>query len=288
MVGLEYRELRPPLQLRDVVECIWFMSGATPTRTEPERILPDGCVEIVFNLADPFRQLRTAAPATQPREMLVAAIPEHMLIKPTGSIDLVGIRLRPGGVSALVNDAINGIGDVTAYLHDLDHRLPRFLAEQLAATSGHRGRYHLVNDALRRVARPERVDARVVWATRCLRRAKGRLPIDAVGREMGISTRTLERLFQRHVGLGPKKLSRIYRIQSVVRAVTAGQSDPWRLLALRAGYFDESHFVRDFQSVAGVTPGKFFGPAPNVMSNAFTGGADERDDFLQDATVWPT
>lgn len=288
MIGLQYRELPSPRQLRDVVECVWFMSGATPTGAAPERIMPDGCAEIVFNLADPFRHLRTSAPAIQPREMLVAAIPEHMLIKPTGSIDVVGIRLRPGGVPALVSDAIDGMGDITAHLHDLDHRLPGFLAEQLAVTPTHQGRYHLVIDALRRVARPERVDARVVWATRRLQRAKGRLPIDVVGCEMGISTRTLERLFKRHVGLGPKKLSRIYRIQSVVRAVTAGQGDPWRRLALRAGYFDESHFVRDFQSVAGVTPGKFFGPAPNVMSNAFTGGADERDDFLQDMTAWPT
>jgi AraC-like DNA-binding protein len=264
------------------------MSGAAPPGADPERILPDGCVEIVFNLADPFRHLRTSAPATQPREMLVAAIPEHMLIQATGSIDIVGIRLRPGGVPALVNDAISGIDEMTAPLRDLDHHLPRSLAERLAGMSKHHGRYQLVIDALRRVARPERVDARVAWAARRIQHAKGRLPIETLRRQMGVSTRTLERLFQRDVGLGPKKLSRILRIQSVVRGVNAGRSDPWRRLALRVGYFDESHFVRDFQSVAGVTPGKFFGRAPDAMSNAFTTGADERDDYLQDQTAAPT
>ena len=172
MAGLHYSELRPPHQLRDVVECIWFMSGARVPGADPERILPDGCVEIVFNLADRFRHIRTSTPATQPREMLVAAIPEHMLIKATGSIDVVGIRLRPGGAPALVSDAISDMGDVTAPLNDLDHRLPRFLAERLAATPKHQGRYHLVIDALRRFARPERVDARVVWAARRIRHAR--------------------------------------------------------------------------------------------------------------------
>lgn len=282
MAGLQYRELRPPGQLRDVVECVWFMAAKGPGGAEPERILPDGCVEIVFNLADPFRHLRGPTSATQPREMLVTAIAEHMLIQPTGAIDLVGIRLRPGGAGALVNDALDRKGDITAGLHDLDHSLPQCLAERLAAMPTREGRYRLLIDALRRGARPERVNPRVLSAGRRLQSANGRLSIEGLCHEMGIGMRTLERLFQRHVGLGPKKLSRIYRLQSVVRAVTAGHRAPWHRLALRAGYFDQSHFVRDFQAVAGVTPGEFFGRGPNAMSHVFARGPDERDDFLQD------
>ena len=55
---VEYREILPPLELRSVVKCFWTLRGPAQVELEAaEPILPDGCVELVLNFADPFVRL---------------------------------------------------------------------------------------------------------------------------------------------------------------------------------------------------------------------------------------
>ncbi|WP_052488014.1 helix-turn-helix domain-containing protein [Gordoniibacillus kamchatkensis] len=56
------------------------------------------------------------------------------------------------------------------------------------------------------------------------------------------------------IGLGPKKFSEIVRFQNVVAAIGAGRVADWPALALRHGYFDQAHFIRDFKQFYGDTP----------------------------------
>jgi methylphosphotriester-DNA--protein-cysteine methyltransferase len=92
---------------------------------------------------------------------------------------------------------------------------------------------------------------------------------------MGTTPRTLERLFDRHVGMPPKRLARLERFQAVLRrAGDGGDLRGLRDAALAAGYFDQAHFLREFRAFAGVSPSTFFGREDNAMSSAFTGAAD--------------
>ena len=54
-----YEELRPSLPLRSYVECFWFLSDSRPPDgpREIERIVPDGCTELIFHLGDPFERV---------------------------------------------------------------------------------------------------------------------------------------------------------------------------------------------------------------------------------------
>lgn len=74
--------------------------------------------------------------------------------------------------------------------------------------------------------------------------------------EYGYSPRHLSRLFRAAYGMGAKRFSHIMRVNQAVRRMQAG---PVRLtdLAQELGYFDQAHFIRAFQSVCGVTPGRY-------------------------------
>ena len=100
-----------------------------------------------------------------------------------------------------------------------------------------------------RFARP--LDARVQAAVAALARAPVSVP--NVAAEVGVSERQLERLFRERVGIAPKHYARIARLERAVALSSCAVTNQAEL-ALRAGYSDESHLLRDFRELVGVTP----------------------------------
>ena len=66
--------------------------------------------------------------------------------------------------------------------------------------------------------------------------------------------RTLQRLFERYVGVGPKWVIRRYRLHEVAERLSEGKAVNLAELALDLGYFEQAHFIKDFRALVGVTP----------------------------------
>src|SRR5688572_25855544 len=98
---LAYREWAPDGGAADLIRCVWSLRGqADGGPADP--IVSDGCVELVFNLADPFEQIVDDASRTQPLAMAVGPTTQPTVVRPTGRIDVLGVRLQPwAGQSAL-------------------------------------------------------------------------------------------------------------------------------------------------------------------------------------------
>jgi AraC-like DNA-binding protein len=264
---LSYREISPPSDLAAGVSCIWLMrdAGARGPGAR-ERILPDGCVEIIFSIGDRFRHFRDGGPPVdQPSRLFLGPTTRTMVIEPTGTIDLVGIRLRPGGASALVPFHLREAADRSAAVEEAG-LLPAGLRDRLGETDDPDARLAHVVAALRACWRPDALDARAAAACAAIARTHGTARIDDVARAAGVGRRTLERLFDRHVGVPPKRLARLARFQRVVSRATAADMHLHEA-ALLAGYFDQSHFLRDF--------GEFAGAAPRDLVRAPGGGMAE-------------
>lgn len=81
--------------------------------------------------------------------------------------------------------------------------------------------------------------------------------VDAVARQFDYSVRSLQRLFSRYIGVTPKWVINRYRLHEVVDRLANGETVDWTRLALDLGYFDQAHFIRDFKSIIGRTPGEY-------------------------------
>src|SRR5258708_6253067 len=66
--------------------------------------------------------------------------------------------------------------------------------------------------------------------------------------------KTLVRRFRQHVGLAPKRFSRVRRLQRVLRTMGAANSLDWAALAVDHGYSDQAHLIHDFRALTGITP----------------------------------
>jgi AraC-like DNA-binding protein len=81
--------------------------------------------------------------------------------------------------------------------------------------------------------------------------------VDDITERFGLTARTLQRLFQRYVGVSPKWVLRRYRLHEAAAALAREQHRPWADVAADLGYFDQSHFIRDFTAAIGLTPGAY-------------------------------
>ena len=221
---LDYREIRPAAPVARFVECFWTLTGRAPAPAAPDPILPDGCMELILNCAAPFIRHRFGrAIERQPARMLVGQMDHHLLIAPTGRVDLVGIRFHPAGARAFLHAPMSEFAGHTFALDTIARELDRDLTRALDGPIVSRilrieaVLAHLINSP--RGAR-DSADAAVEAAVTALVRSKGCIPVDALAATAALSPRHLERRFLDAVGLGPKRLARILRFQRVFRAVS--------------------------------------------------------------------
>jgi AraC-like DNA-binding protein len=170
---------------------------------------------------------------------------------------IVLATFKPGGAAACFREPLH---ELFGTLAPLDALLPRDelerVRDRIATAPSHAHRAALLDELL--VARicspPDRI---VMLAARAIDAAGGRIRIADLARDLGVSQDPLEKRFRRAVGASPKQLAMLVRIR---RAIALAAVAPRSLanVALAAGYFDQSHFNREFRAVTGEPPTTFF------------------------------
>lgn len=70
----------------------------------------------------------------------------------------------------------------------------------------------------------------------------------------GIHMRTLQRLFNRYVGMSPKWVIQRYRLHEAADRIEREGFTDWSRLSLELGYYDQAHFIKDFKAMIGRSP----------------------------------
>ncbi len=89
-----------------------------------------------------------------------------------------------------------------------------------------------------------------------VRRTNGTLRMGELSRQIGCSTRCIERTMFERLGMSTKSLARIIRVNAACRGMDSS-SISFTELAYSLNYHDQSHFIRDFTDICGVTPGEY-------------------------------
>lgn len=69
-----------------------------------------------------------------------------------------------------------------------------------------------------------------------------------------LSKRSLQRLFHLYVGVSPKWVIQRYRLQEAAEQLATEGMGKSSQIALRLGYFDQAHFIKDFKAIVGMSP----------------------------------
>ena len=265
---MHYREIKPTPPLRSFVECFWTLEGdGSADPSPPERILPDGCVELILNFGDRFLQHVDGERRRQPRNFIVGQMTGPILISASGVVQLLGIRFQPGGTRRFLDLPANEITDRVVELGGLSSEFERDLLKSCEHAFELEQKMAAVDAFLVSRLGHGKFDANLLALAASIIDRRGLVSVDQLASGAGVSSRQLERRFLQEVGLGPKLLARIVRFQQVFRAVDSNPA--WAEVAVACGYYDQAHLIRDFNQFAQQTPAVLFA-SQSALTESFT------------------
>ncbi|MBL8896020.1 MAG: helix-turn-helix transcriptional regulator [Planctomycetes bacterium] len=257
---MQYAELSPPPDLALYVRRFWQVEDrAVDDAPRLERIVADGCMELVVHLGDRYARLDARGVAhDQARVLLAGQLEEPLLLRPGRTSAIAAIRFQPWGAAALLGIAPRELRGETPALEALLGAEAERLADALAYARDVEARFAILISWCRaRLDASRRVPPVVVAAVQLAERSAGRVRVDELAARSACERRTLERAFDTWVGIAPKVLLRVQRMQRVLAALQTPQLTSLASLANHAGFADQAHFTREFRSLVGLAPSAY-------------------------------
>lgn len=251
MSDLSFVQIAPHPALRPYIDFFWMLRNASPTVDSSNLVFPDGGIDIVVNWNVSKSSIATPAPPS------ISGIASHARRGPLQSVAaVVGARLRPGAAFALLSISAPDLKDTLAPVDEVMRRAQRGAFESVTdARSPKECLEQLQRVLMARLSAAGSVDPIVVKSLQAMEASRGSIRMADL-EEMGISIRTLRRRFDRFVGVSPKQFCRVLRLSHAADLARdrARSHMNWTDLALVAGYYDQSHLIREFVELAGTTP----------------------------------
>lgn len=258
--GMRYWRLRPDARLKPWIHCYWFVEPALSRPAElPDLLIPDGHSELVFRLDGGFTRWKlgdATAGEHLSHSYVIGGRSRSVLTHSPGGLRLAGVKLEPRALRALLRMPLTDFRDNTVSFRDLGWTPLLELEEQVAGL-------HSVDELpalfdgffLRTLDDPLRDDATTDALLARIRATHGAQPILAWAREHRVDTRTLQRRFLARMGMTPKQYARIERFKrSYLQLTDRLQPGLAKRRAHLEGFYDESHFDREFRWFMGTTP----------------------------------
>ncbi|MDE3075609.1 MAG: helix-turn-helix domain-containing protein [Chloroflexota bacterium] len=214
-----YREWAPPEAWCEVVSCCWEQRVYAD---RVQRVLPDGHADVLLYGSG---------------EVEFVGVYDHVALPPLPRGTVIrGIRLRPQAVAAAFRLKAEELRNLTVPGQDV---IGTWRTRQL--------RDDAVIDAWIRSIEPDR---RTSMAIELLQSET----VESAARQVGLSARQLQRTIVTNVGLTPKTLQRVMRLQRFLQY--AERRAELAAASADAGYADQSHLTREVQALSGLTPAR--------------------------------
>ncbi|MGQ0582589.1 MAG: AraC family transcriptional regulator [Reyranella sp.] len=266
-----YKTLPPPAPLEPFVDCIWILAGAGDDGDpEPQIVVPDGKTELIVHFGDAFLKLEGRVYERQARVLMLGQLTRRIMLKPTGEIGVVSIRFKAAGAARFFDVAYDEIVDRVVDFAGFEPAFSAAIHDRIARAGSNDDRLAAMIAVLdERLTQESKEDVFVRQACQYIVKSEGQYSVQDLVKLIGFSERQLQRKFKRQVGIMPKTLSRIMRFQKFLAMTRKANTLTLADAAAACGYYDQSHFIRDFTTFSGMSPMKYLGSS-HALSDHLT------------------
>jgi len=242
---MEFRHFPPSEILRPYIKHYYIFESDADVEFE-DTVFPSGDMEVIFNLGEGrWESLVDDKFCKTPPIELWGQLTKPLAIRSKGRHTMLGIRFLTHSAAYFFNDEMEVFNDQVADLYDIIGSPVRVLHSQLLETTELSERIDLLERFL--IKRLEgagkksfRID-KVANILMSIKKDSTENSISNIASRHGITPRYLHKLICRHTGL----------------RLIAENEQSFTSIAYDCGYFDQSHFIRDFKSFTGITPSAY-------------------------------
>lgn len=254
----------PSDQLKNLVKEFWVVENEDPTPYQ-QKIIPDGYSEIIIHYGDSYKINLSGKWENQSNILFSSQISKYFFLENTGTSGMIGIKLHPLAFYELFGQNLASLTDTVIPLESLIPEHEQSLNKIGENEMGMNDRVQLAESWLKSIT--PKTEPKVRLAIDRILEQRGITDIEALASEIDLSARQLERQFKKMIGLTPKFYSRIIRFSNIFQVMDS-EDTSWVKVALQSGYFDQSHFIRNFKEFTGEEPSAYGFDEKN-MANFF-------------------
>lgn len=248
----------PSPDLGKVINFYWYVKLPKEHDFPGHLFYPNGQVVLVLNLADPILLTDVQQPALEQRfqSVFIGHHPRGLLLNRSGTIESLCLYVSTAVLRHLNRFALRDLADHPLLTpEEVFGRLGKELEEEAQQGGDVTQKIGRIETYLRRYVQTDfSEDDAFLTAKNRLRMADGQLSMAQLSDSLGISYKSLQRLFVNHLGLPPKQYARSLRFIRAYEQFNTRAYEDLLGLAVRNGYYDESHFHREFKYFTNTTP----------------------------------
>jgi AraC-like DNA-binding protein len=271
---MNYQIFTPNPELSTFIKCFWSLDTDREEQPMKQRVLSDGCMEMLFHYGDQYRQyFEDGTFIIQPKCFVFGQISKFIEIEPTGTTGILSARFHPDGLAPFLDIPVTQLDNRACSLDELFGEEGRTLSEAVLQASDNAQRIAIIEKYfLDSMADREIIDSATKSCVDLILQSKGQVVVTELTDKLNITRRNMERKFNSLIGMSPKQLSRVTRLQATIKMLQENRFTSLTSVAYENGYFDQAHFIKDFKDFTGLSPKDFY--AENLTMTALFAGTE--------------
>ena len=250
---LGFRLFSPAPVLRPYIRNYWLIRSQSRLAMQHEEFLhPEGGFGMIFNFGDNFA---FDGELVGKKYLMDGANSKSRRMQFHGKVEAIGIRFYTGGAYPFLKIPLYELADEFLLLDDLALKLIASLYERIINTVDIDEKIRLLeNWLIQRLHHSDTPLSELIKPALQLIHNQDDMPsIKTIADDLFISQRQLERVFKTQVGMTPKHYARLQRIEEARQFLKIQAADTGSI-GIAPGYYDQSHFIREFKASIGMTP----------------------------------
>ena len=220
------------------------------------KILPATGVVIGFQFKGKLFHVNNGKEIALSRSGVTGLSDTYRIFKNSEGIGTVLVYFKDGGASVFFREPIHELFRSSVSLDNFMLRSELLLLEeQLSGADAHADKIKMVEQFLLSRMKAVRPDMLVVQALKLIYERSGNIRITELSDQLSISQSPLEKRFRKVVGASPKKFASIVRFKNILKSDLGSSLTG---MGLNAGFYDQSHFIKEFKRFTGDTPENYF------------------------------
>ena len=253
-----YKKYGPDKILEEFVECYFLWEGDSPVPIDIESP-PNGLCSLVFNYRDNYSVSNTKYVRQQvPNAFITGQALGNYTLHLFGQIGVVGIAFRPATIFHFFGIPMYGLTDERIGFEEIAPVPGKELYHYICKSDGPQEKIRILENYLLQLLKvSQRGTTGIIRSANKIFESKGQITIHELLDSACMSQRNFERTFLEEVGVGPKTYARIRRFGYTCSLNVGNREANLMDMLNKGGYYDQSHFIKDFKYFSGRTPRRY-------------------------------